>query len=354
MDFGINEDDRLMIDSLSLFATDMLRPALRDAEAARGPVPKVRETFSALGFDVLDLAEAAGGAGRGLLTRVRVNSLLGKADPGCALALDRLGPAIHVVQSFAGNEATGTILAPVLAVGDNRIVLLVEDQDRDLVAGDRVAGSVAWYPTDRADLVVGLGPSTAWILHGPASVEAVPGAGLQAAGASRIAFDGPVAMAWTGQEAAARALAKVRLYYASLLLGVLYDTTEFSRAYAQERSAFGRPVAHHQGMAFMIVDLFAAVERARLLVESAARRIDDGLDARQHAAAAFVEVVEASRHIGPSGVQILGGHGFMRDYPVEKAMRESRALGLLAGGVEYARDHASTLALEADDAFVGA
>ena len=76
-------------------------------------------------------------------------------------------------------------------------------------------------------------------------------------------------------------------------------------------------------------------------IRDAARRLDAGEDAAQRAAAAFVETVDASRFVGPNGVQLLGGHGFMRDFPMEKAMRDCRALGLLAGGVERARDDAS-------------
>jgi alkylation response protein AidB-like acyl-CoA dehydrogenase len=345
MDFAIDDDDRLIVNSISEFAEELLRPYARSAEAARSPAAEARAMFAMLGFETLDLPEAAGGAGRGMLTRARVNCRLGKADAGAALALDRLGPATYALQAFCAPEAVDHFTGPILVAGEQRIALLVEDADRELAVGDRIVGSVPWCPTDRANLVVGLGPSSAWVLDGPAPVEPVSGAGLLAAGASRLSFDGLVAATWTDREAAARALAKIRLYYAALLVGVLYDSTEFSRAYAQERMVFGQPVAHHQGMAFMIVDLFTAVEQARLLIEDAARRMDNGLNANQHAAAAFVEAIDASRYVGPNGVQILGGHGFMRDYPVEKAMRESRALGLLAGGVERARDDASSLAL---------
>ncbi|HWA62393.1 MAG TPA: acyl-CoA dehydrogenase family protein, partial [Caulobacteraceae bacterium] len=152
---------------------------------------------------------------------------------------------------------------------------------------------------------------------------------------------GEPAARWSGAGPAAEALARVRLYVASLIVGVLQDAAAFSREYAQGRVAFGQPIAHHQGLAFLIVDMFTAVEQARLLVEDAARRIDAGRDAVQASAAAFVEAVEASRFVGPNGVQILGGHGFMRDFPVEKAMRDARALGLLAGGVHRAQDEAA-------------
>jgi alkylation response protein AidB-like acyl-CoA dehydrogenase len=173
-------------------------------------------------------------------------------------------------------------------------------------------------------------------------VEPAKGSALHAAGAGKVSFEGRLAAAWTNADAAARALAKVRLCTAALIVGVMEDTAEFSREYAQGRVAFGQPIAHHQGLAFLIVDMFTTVAQARLLVEDAARRIEAGDDAVQASAAAFVDCVEASRSVGPNGVQILGGHGFMRDYPVEKAMRDMRALGLLAGGVHRAKDEAAS------------
>jgi alkylation response protein AidB-like acyl-CoA dehydrogenase len=83
-----------------------------------------------------------------------------------------------------------------------------------------------------------------------------------------------------------------------------------------------------------------AVEAARLLLHEAAWHSERGLDCEALAASVFVEAVEAQRLVGPNGVQILGGHGFMQDYPVEKYMRESRALGLLLGGIDAAKEAA--------------
>jgi alkylation response protein AidB-like acyl-CoA dehydrogenase len=135
---------------------------------------------------------------------------------------------------------------------------------------------------------------------------------------------------------AARARARARLYVASLLLGVLRAACDYSREYAKERRAFGKPIAHHQALAFLITDMQMALDGARLLVHEAAWRLDAGLSAESAAASAFAECIDASRLIGPNGVQILGGHGFMADYPVEKHMREARALGLLFGGFDAA------------------
>jgi len=341
MEFGISDDDQLSLDSLTSFAADELRPNIRAHEAARAVAPKVAAAFGEMGFERLELSENLGGAGLGMLSRVLANASLAKADAGAAIALDRLGPALYALSELGGEAAVARFASPLLDTPGARAVLIVEAEDRRLQAGDRVAGNLAWAPTDRADLVVGLGPASAWVVEGPGHALPVPGAGLHAAGASRIEFDGAVAASWTGEAAARAALARTRLATAALMLGVMEDAAEFSREYAQGRVAFGQPIAHHQGLAFLIVEMFTAVAEARLLVEDAARRLDAGRDGVQAVAAAFVGAVEASRFVGPNGVQILGGHGFMRDYPVEKAMRDVRALGLLAGGVHRAQDEAA-------------
>jgi len=121
---------------------------------------------------------------------------------------------------------------------------------------------------------------------------------------------------------------------------VLRHACEFSRGYALEREAFGRPIAHHQALAFLITDMRMALDGARLLVHEAAWRLDAGQPDAGAAAAAHAQCLEAARFIGPNGVQILGGHGFMADYPMEKAMREARALGLWLGGLDAAIEDA--------------
>jgi alkylation response protein AidB-like acyl-CoA dehydrogenase len=131
-----------------------------------------------------------------------------------------------------------------------------------------------------------------------------------------------------------------------------------------DRVAFGRPIAHHQALAFLLIDMNTAVAGTRLLIQEAAWRADDaGYTASrpakaaalcEAAATAFAEAAEQGAFIGPNGVQVLGGLGFMQDYPVEKYMREARSLGLFYGGLDAARDDAMqqpATSLMADGAF---
>jgi alkylation response protein AidB-like acyl-CoA dehydrogenase len=121
--------------------------------------------------------------------------------------------------------------------------------------------------------------------------------------------------------------------------------------YATERTAFGRPIAHHQAMAFLIADLATAVDVARLAAWHAAAVLDRGDTAEWHAAAALAEAAEQALVVGPSAVQILGGHGFMKDHPVEKWMRDIRTLAQLGGGRDEAELTAAALAPDHEVSF---
>jgi alkylation response protein AidB-like acyl-CoA dehydrogenase len=338
VDFAQSESDDIIAETICRFAVDELRPRLREFEAARSVSKDVRDSYAMLGFEGFDLPGDAGGAGLGMLSRIRTNRLLAEADAGAALALDRFAPAVYAIEAFGG-IATLKSFEAMLGRPDIRFALVMDGAG--ISSGARVEGEAAWVPAAHADVLVGLGPQGAWVLQQGFAFEPVAGAALHAAGASRVRYAGTPILAWQDPALAARALAKIRLYYASLIWGVLTDAAGFSRTYALDRTAFGKPIAHHQALAFLIVDMYVAIERVGLLIEDAARAVDAGDDrAAGAAAAAFVDAVEASRFVGPNGVQILGGHGFTRDFPVEKAMRDARALGLLAGGYDAAREDA--------------
>jgi len=341
--FDLDPGDELELirETAASFAADALTPNLREAERARGVAAAVRAAFAEIGLAGLELPEALGGAGLGALARALVNEELGAADPGAALALDAGGPALYPLLELGGEVWLRELALPLFAAEGARAVLVWEGEASLLFDERSVTGRIPWVPADRVDLLVVLGRDGAIAVREGIRAERLPGAGLRAAGAAELRLEAaPLAARWRDPAAASRALARARLHTASLLLGVLRHAAEFSRAYALERRAFGRPIAHHQALAFLITDMRTAVDGARLLVHEAAWRLDRGLPAEAAAAAAFAETVEAASFVGPNGVQILGGHGFMQDYPMEKAMREARTLGLLLGGVDAAREDA--------------
>ncbi|MDJ0789925.1 MAG: acyl-CoA dehydrogenase family protein [Myxococcota bacterium] len=325
----------VLVETTRQFANEELLPAIREAEQARGPGVGARAAFEQIGLSRLELPESLDGAGLGAVARVLVNEELAAADPGAAWALDPLGGAFPVLAAL-GDAALERFGLPRLDASQGRVALAWAPECALTIEGERVDGSVAYVPCEAPDLLALLAPDSVMLVADGITAEPVRGAGLRAAGGSQLRLEGASVAARVKGSAAAKAVARVRLQTAALLLGVMRHACEFSRAYALEREAFGKPIAHHQALAFLITDMQMALDGARLLVHEAAWRLDAGLSCVGEAASAFAQCIEAQRLIGPSGVQILGGHGFMADYPMEKAMREARALALLVGGFDAA------------------
>ncbi len=346
IDFELEPELELLRETARQFASERLGPRDRAFESAREVDAATRAAFHEIGLAGVELPESLGGAGLGALARALVLEELGAADAGAALALDPLGPALYPLLELGEQAALEELARPLLARAGARAVLAWNDapERRLEVRSGRVHGALPWVPAERVDLLVVLDRDSATAIDTGLACEPLRGAGLRAAGAAELRLEGaPVRAWWVHPRGARRALARARLYAAALGLGVMRAAADYSRAYAQERVAFGRPIAHHQALAFLITDMAAAVESCRLLVHEAAARLDREPDADATAeacASAFLDTAEQAMFVAPNAVQILGGHGFMQDYPVEKWMREARALGLLFGGVDAARSDA--------------
>ncbi len=352
IDFEIGDELELVRATAREFADDHLRPALRQHESTRALSDATRAAFRDIGFATLEWPESLGGSGLGSLARFIVLEELAAADPGATLALDPLGPALYALVECGGEAALERFGAPLADGEADRSVLVWcgEGCRAKLEFGDdAVSGAIPWLPADAAAQLVLLDAHGAHVVSEGFTLEPARGAGLRAAGASSVTLDrAPIAASYPGGEAAARAAARGRLYTVAMLIGIARESAEYSRAYALDRVAFGKPIAHHQALAFLIADMATATDSARLAGWDAAWRLDSGHGAEEACATAFIEAAEQAMYVTPNGVQILGGHGFMQDHPVEKMMREARALSLLFGGVDAARNTAISELIESD------
>ena len=106
---------------------------------------------------------------------------------------------------------------------------------------------------------------------------------------------------------------------------------EYVKEYCNDRVAFGEPITNRQSVAFMIADMATELEAMRLMVWRAASRAEQGLEFHRQAYLAKIFCAEQAMKIGTDGVQLLGGHGFCREHPVEMWYRNLRAVALLEG-----------------------
>jgi alkylation response protein AidB-like acyl-CoA dehydrogenase len=127
-----------------------------------------------------------------------------------------------------------------------------------------------------------------------------------------------------------RLFARAALATAARQVGLARAAYEYALAYTQERHAFGKPVAHFQSIAFTLADMLMDVESARPMVWRAAVELDAGREAPALVAKAAAHANEAAWRVADNAVQLLGGAGYIQDYPVEKWLRDTKALALFA------------------------
>lgn len=134
-----------------------------------------------------------------------------------------------------------------------------------------------------------------------------------------------------GLKIALSALDSGRLGIAACAVGLAQAALDEAVTYAKTRTQFGRPIIEFQGLEFLLADMAAAVESARATYISAARRRDRGLPFRQQASIAKLIATDAAMKVTTDAVQVLGGAGYTRDFPVERYMREAKVLQIFEG-----------------------
>jgi alkylation response protein AidB-like acyl-CoA dehydrogenase len=134
-----------------------------------------------------------------------------------------------------------------------------------------------------------------------------------------------------GLPIALQALDSGRLGIAAVATGLAQGSLDAAVAYAKERETFGQPIIDHQGLGFLLADMAAAVESARAVTLEAARRRDRGLPFARQASIAKLLATDAAMKVTTDAVQVLGGFGYTKEFPVERYMREAKVMQIFEG-----------------------
>jgi alkylation response protein AidB-like acyl-CoA dehydrogenase len=122
-----------------------------------------------------------------------------------------------------------------------------------------------------------------------------------------------------------------RINIGAVAVGVAQAAFEVATNYAKERQQFGHPIGYFQGIQFLLADMAMKIEASRLLVYQAAYKLDEGQSASMHAAMAKCFATDAAMEVTTNAVQVLGGAGYVRDYPVERYMRDVKVAQIFEG-----------------------
>ena len=119
---------------------------------------------------------------------------------------------------------------------------------------------------------------------------------------------------------------------AAQAVGLAQGAFDAALTYASQRQQFGRPIAEFQGIQFMLADMAAQIEVARAFLYQTTRRLDDGeQDVPAASAIAKLFASDMAMRVTTDAVQILGGHGYVKDYPVERMMRDAKVMQIYEG-----------------------
>jgi len=364
--FGPTEEQQVVREAMREFAEQVIRPIARECdEASVVPDAFLQQTWE-LGLTATQIPVAFGGGGeeRSPVTNVLVLEELAFADAGLALAATAPSLFANAVLDHGTDEQKAAYL-PLLAgerfhaaslalvepgplfdvlnlrtraepkgegfvlSGHKSLVPLADRASHFLVlahngARDGFEGIEAFVvPRDAAGLVIG---------------EPERNLGLRALPTHRLSLDRVEVSATDrlGGSAgfdARRLLAASRTALGAVLVGLSRAVLEYAIPYAKEREAFGEAIARKQAIAFTLSDMRIEVDAMRWLVWKAASLLEHGLDATRAAHLARQYCAREAMKIADNGVQVLGGHGFIREHPVEMWYRNARTLGVLEGSV---------------------
>lgn len=361
--FQPNEDQQLIRDMVASFATEQIRPVAHEAdETGNIPSAVVQQAWE-LGLVQSAIPESLGGAGDA--RSVATGALLAEE-----LAYGDLAIAMHIL-------APRLLIYPVIEMG-------TEEQKKQILpsfTGDQFrAGSAALleprFTFDTAELTTTARRDNGhWVLNGnkcfvplAGDAEAVlvyastgkpghenvggfivpkgtPGMkvlgreqnmGVKAMETGEVAFEDcrvPAAQRLGGEQGADfnRLLNYSRVGLAAMAVGVARSAFEYARDYAKERRAFGMAIAQKQAIAFMLAQMAIEIDASRLLTWEAAWRLDRGEDGTREAVLAQQYAANACMKVTDDAIQVLGGHGYIREHPVEMWARNGRGFSTFQG-----------------------
>lgn len=362
--FDLTPDDeqKMIVETLEEFAEEVLRPAAPDADEAATYPPDLIAKAAELGITAINIPEDFEGiaAHRSSVTNVLVAEALAYGDMGLALPILAPGGVASALTHWGSADQQATYLHEF--AGENvpqACVAIAEPQPLfdptrlqttavRTPSGYRLEGVKSLVPAaaDAELFIVAAqldGKPALFIVESSTkglTVKADPSMGIRAAALGRVELSGvtvPLGARLGEDEASdedySEAIALSRLGWAALAVGTSHAVLDYVVPYVKEREAFGEPIARRQAVAFMCANIAIELDGLRLITWRGAARAEQGLPFAREAALAKRLGTDKGMQIGLDGVQLLGGHGYTKEHPVERWYRDLRAIGVAEGVV---------------------
>ncbi len=352
----LTEDETLFRDSVREFAEDQIRPLIREMdEQAKFPKDLLKKLFE-LGVMGIEIPESHGGAGGRFFHAVLAVEELSRVDPSVGVLVDVQNTLVINAVMRWGNDSLKQKYLPKLAattVGAYALSEAGSGSDafalttRGVDAGDhyRLNGRKLWITNaNEADIFIvfaninpeaGYRGITAFIVE-----RGFPGftvgkkedkLGIRASSTCeliledcRVPKDGVLGEAGKGYKVAIETLNEGRIGIGAQMIGLAKGALEHSIAYTKERKQFGKAISDFQAVQHQLARAATDVEAARLSVYNAARLRDAGKPFLTEAAMCKLLSSEVAERVSSLAINLFGGYGFVKDYPVEKLYRDAK------------------------------
>jgi len=354
-DLSLTEEQQMTVDAMSQFAEEVLYALAHDADHNAQFPEQLWQHLVDLGLNYYALPEALGGvaAEQNIVSNILIAESLAKGDFSLTAGLLSSFSVINAITRWGSTQVQSMYL-PVFAE-DTDVTASFAFQEATPAFNPFQLKTTAteangqFYITGEKTLVV-LGDTADVFLvsaefngqpdifvvqsNESISTKANPAMGLKAAETATLQFNQTPALRLGDSDFDYTAFVDLgNLMWCAMAVGTCEAIKAYCIKYANERTAFGEPISHRQSVAFMIADMAIEIDAMRMLVLNAASLAEVGKPFHREAYLARLLCAEKSMKIGTDGVQILGGHGFTKEHPVERWYRDLRATAVLHSGL---------------------
>jgi alkylation response protein AidB-like acyl-CoA dehydrogenase len=358
-DLTPTDEQQMLVEAVSTFATDEVRPAASKADAECSTPKELLDQAAELGVNMLGVPEEVGGvmSERSAVAGVLVTEALAKGDGG--IAVSALAPgAVATALGLWGDADQQSTYLPPFTEENAPVATLAITEPRPLfdpisldTKARRQGGD--WILNGTKSLVARANEAELFLIaadaeeFGPVlfivesgteglSVTPEPAMGIRAATTQTLTLEdvrvpSKALLGGGDPEIYPECIQRSRVAWGALAAGVGQAVLDYVKDYVNDRVAFGEPISHRQAVAFTVSDIAIELEGLRLATYRAAALADQGRHFGREAALARRLTADKGMEIGSHGVQLLGGHGFVKEHPVERWYRDLRAAGMVEG-----------------------
>ena len=357
--FGLSEEQELVRETLREFAADILRPLGRECDETSSIPDELLQSAWEFGLTSTQIPADCGGGGeeRALVTNAIVLEELAYGDAALALALAAPSQFANAILDYGTDEQKkkslplfcgeqfhaaslallepGPVAEPMRprtqaeAKGDGWVL---SGQKSFVVLGDRASHFLVFARNlDGVDAFIVARDAEGLTISEPELNMGLKGLTTVGLDLERVEVAAGDRLGGEAGCSVAQLINNSRVALGSVLLGLSRAVLDYCVPYSKDRVAFDEPISKKQSIAFRLAEMHIECEAMRNLIWQAASYLENGRDASAQARYARTYVNEKALWIADNGIQVLGGHGFIREHPVEMWFRHARTLSVLEG-----------------------